>query len=66
MITDREIELVHQLQVRVLEYANMLTEYAVILAELDCLLALAEAADKYKYARPTVNEENTIKIVGGR
>lgn len=56
----------HQLQVRVLEYANILTEYAEAFAELDCLLALAEAAGKYKYARPTVNEENTIKIVGAR
>lgn len=56
----------HELQVRVLEYANVLTEYAMIFAELDCLLALAEAAEKYKYVRPTVNEENTIKIVGGR
>lgn len=44
----------------------MLTEYAMIYAELDCLLALAEAADKYKYARPTISEENTIEIIRGR
>lgn len=56
----------HQLQVRVLEYATILTEYAMIYAELDCLLALAEAADKYKYTRPTISEENTIEIIRGR
>lgn len=56
----------HQLQVRVLEYSMMLTEYSTICAELDCLLALAEAADKYKYTRPTMSNENTIQIVNGR
>lgn len=56
----------HQLQVRVLEHATMLTEYATVCAELDCLLALAEAADKYKYTRPTMSDENTIQIVKGR
>lgn len=49
-----------------LEYGTMLTECAVVLAELDCLLALAEAAEKYKYSRPTISEENTIQIVKGR
>lgn len=63
---DREIELVHELQVRVLEHAMVLTEYATVCAELDCLLALAEAAEKYKYTRPTMSEENTIQIVKGR
>lgn len=56
----------HQLQVRVLEYSTALTECTMICAELDCLLALAGAAEKYKYSRPTISEENTIQIVKGR
>ena len=35
-------------------------------AEVDCLLAFAEAADRYRYVRPVVNDSMTIKIREGR
>ncbi|KAI5853195.1 DNA mismatch repair protein MutS, partial [Morchella snyderi] len=66
LICDREIELVHELQVRVLKYDEILADCAIVLAELDCLLALALAAEKYKYSRPTVTDQNVIKITKGR
>ncbi|TGZ76787.1 hypothetical protein EX30DRAFT_336190 [Ascodesmis nigricans] len=65
-ICDREIEIVHELQVRVLESEKLLMECAHLTAELDCLVALARAAEKYKYTRPIMTEDNVIKITKGR
>lgn len=82
MITEREIEIIHELQVRVLEYEKTLTECIRVSAELDwyvllllllqynltvrSLMALAEAASKYKYTRPTMTTQNILEIEKGR
>jgi hypothetical protein len=75
---------VHELQVRVLKYDEILADCAMVFAELDwygpaiplsryqiglrmvSLLALALAAEKYKYSRPIVTDQNVIKITKGR
>ncbi|BFZ65463.1 chaperone ATPase hsp78 [Saitoella coloradoensis] len=66
LIVDREIELVYQLQLRVLESSALLAKTSDICAELDCLLALAESARKFGYQRPRMVEENVIRITKGR
>ncbi|KAJ3280380.1 MutS protein msh5 [Borealophlyctis nickersoniae] len=66
IIVDREIEIMQRLQETVLEYAETLRQAANVCAELDCLLALAEAARKYNYRRPRMTHENVLHIVKGR
>ncbi|RUP45064.1 hypothetical protein BC936DRAFT_148657, partial [Jimgerdemannia flammicorona] len=66
LIVDKEIEIMQMLSERVLEYAPLLICTAEVCAELDCLLSLADAARKYNYCRPTMANENVLKIVRGR
>ncbi|KAA8906732.1 muts domain V-domain-containing protein [Sphaerosporella brunnea] len=66
LIGDREIEIIHELQVRVLEHETLLTDCVRVCSELDCLMALAESASKYKYTRPIMTEENVTRITKGR
>lgn len=66
MIVDRETELLHQLQLRVLEYRELLTSCSSSLTELDCLLAFAEAAGRYNYVRPTMTNDSVLDIIKGR
>ncbi|KAF8244532.1 hypothetical protein K440DRAFT_513134, partial [Wilcoxina mikolae CBS 423.85] len=66
LIGDREIEIIHELQVRVLEHEKVLIECVRVCSELDCLMALAEAAAKYKYTRPVMTEQNILKVTKGR
>lgn len=65
-ICDREIEIVHELQVNVLKYELTMLQAVAVMSELDCLIALAEAAVKNKYVRPTMTTDNVIKITKGR
>lgn len=39
---------------------------ASALAELDCLLSMASAAEEYRYVRPEVNDSSELTIVNGR
>jgi DNA mismatch repair protein MSH5 len=66
IISDREIEISHDLAQFVLEYEELITTASDICGELDSLLALAQGAKMYKLAKPTLTEENVIKIKGGR
>ncbi len=48
-------------------YISHFQELSKTIAELDCLLSLAECAVKYNYVRPTINKNiKEIKIEGGR
>jgi DNA mismatch repair protein MutS len=65
-ILSLESELFHQLrQELALRSAAIQTDAAAI-ARLDCLLALATAAEEFEYVRPEVNDGNCIDIRGGR
>ncbi|CAZ86442.1 unnamed protein product [Tuber melanosporum] len=65
-VCDREIELVHAMKCRVLQHDVALASCAMVCAELDCLLAMAEAAERYKFTCPVIVTDNVINIKGGR
>lgn len=65
-ITDKEIEIIYELGVRILEYEEALNEASDLCGELDSLLALALGADKYKLTAPQLTSTNMIQIEGGR
>ncbi|KAF2120478.1 muts domain V-domain-containing protein [Lophiotrema nucula] len=66
IISDREIEISHELAQFVLEYEAVLTTASDICGELDSLLALAQGAKQYNLCRPRVTHDNVISVKGGR
>ncbi|NTV63148.1 MAG: DNA mismatch repair protein MutS, partial [Oscillochloris sp.] len=48
------------------QHTDRLRAVARLLAQLDVVAALAEAAVRGNYARPTLNESSRLRIVGGR
>ncbi|CAL1712854.1 unnamed protein product [Somion occarium] len=65
-IADREIEIVYDLQMKVLEYEKAISAACDVCAELDCLLSFADASRAYNFNRPEMSEDNVIDIKGGR
>lgn len=65
-MTDREIEIIHGLAVKVLEYEHLLITASDLCGELDCLVALALGAKKYRFNAPEVTSANVLSIEGGR
>jgi len=61
-----EYDLFIRLRERVAEYTPRLQETARLLAELDCLAALADAAVEYRYVRPVITDSREIVIRNGR
>ena len=55
-------ELVTALQ----DYIPQVQTDAAIVAQIDCLLSFAKAADEHGYVRPTVDDSETIDIKDGR
>jgi DNA mismatch repair protein MSH5 len=66
IISDREIEISHELAQYLLQYEDFLNTCSDICGELDSLLALAQGAKTYNLCRPRITNENTIRIKGGR
>lgn len=66
IISDREIEISHELAQHLLQYEELLTTCSDICGELDSLLALAQGAKIYKLCCPQVTHENIIRVKGGR
>ncbi|ROW11409.1 hypothetical protein VMCG_01390 [Cytospora schulzeri] len=66
MIVDKEIEIIYELGVRILQYEQALDEASDLCGELDSLLALALGAEKYKLTVPQMTTTNIIQIEGGR
>ncbi|OXV09463.1 hypothetical protein Egran_02772 [Elaphomyces granulatus] len=66
LVCEREIEIIYELAQRVLQYEAVLVEASDVCGELDCLLAVAQAANFYKFIRPRMTTDNVIKIKGGR
>lgn len=66
MICDKEIEIVHELAESVLQYEELLTTVSDICGELDSMIALALGAKQYKLCRPSLTNDNIIRIEGGR
>jgi len=65
-VKDLEYDLFVQVRRRVAEHAARLQTAARILAQIDALAALAEAAARYHYAKPIVDEGGAIDIREGR
>jgi len=67
---DRAKELEYELFVRlrqeVASHTDRLQQAGQVLAELDALCSLAEAAARYGYVKPTVDESSLIRIKEGR
>lgn len=65
-IADRELELMQGLRDWILEFTNPILELSNSIAELDCLLSMAESALLYRYTRPEFVDEHVIKLEGSR
>ncbi|KAK8048556.1 dna mismatch repair protein msh5 protein [Apiospora phragmitis] len=66
MIIDREIEILHELSVLVLNHQEAIREASDVIGELDSLLAMAVGSGKYGWVAPKVVLENVLQIQGGR
>ncbi|KAF3000149.1 MutS protein msh5 [Curvularia kusanoi] len=66
MISDREIEISHELAQYMLQYEGLFTTCSDMCGELDSLLALAQGAKKYNLVRPRMTLENIVQIEQGR
>ncbi|PSN73019.1 hypothetical protein BS50DRAFT_653326 [Corynespora cassiicola Philippines] len=66
IISDREIEIAHELAQFVLEYEVLLTVVSDICGEVDSLLALAQGSKEFRLSRPRLTSENIIRIKSGR
>ncbi|KAI5865014.1 muts domain V-domain-containing protein [Durotheca rogersii] len=66
MIIDREIEIIHELTIKVLERQEAIISASDILGELDSLLALAIGCGRYGWVAPQMTTENIIYIEQGR
>ncbi len=61
-----EQKLYAQLVESLATYVSPIQHNAEVIATIDCLLAFALLAERYKYVRPVVNEGDIIDIRGGR
>jgi len=63
---DREIEIIQELLERILVFSEGMRHTCDVCAELDCLLAFAEASRAYNYCRPHMTVDPIIDIDQGR
>lgn len=63
---DREIELVHDLLEKIMPFHDSMINACDVCAELDCLLAFAEAARTFDYRRPQMIDGSIIDVVQAR
>lgn len=64
--TDREVEIIHELVLKILHYEGAIIEASEACGKLDALLALAKGAETYGWVCPRVVEENILDIEAGR
>lgn len=65
-VPDREIEIIHELAVQVVEHEQVLIRASDLCGELDSLVALAQGARKYRFSPPQMTASNVLRIEGGR
>ena len=61
-----ELELFDQVRSEVIRNNAGIQQVARFIGRIDCLLALAETADRNSYCRPSLNTEGLLRIVDGR
>jgi DNA mismatch repair protein MutS len=65
-IVELETRLFNNLILELAEYIVPIQANANLIARIDCLLSLAKIAQRNKYIRPQINEDNVLDIKGGR
>ncbi|MDR3217897.1 MAG: DNA mismatch repair protein MutS [Dysgonamonadaceae bacterium] len=65
-IVELETRLFNDLVLELTEYIAPIQTNAGQIARIDCLLSFAKIAQRNKYIRPQINEENVLDISGGR
>ncbi|KAI1104166.1 muts domain V-domain-containing protein [Jackrogersella minutella] len=66
MIIDREIEIIHELSVKILAQQEAIITASEVLGELDSIFALAIGCGQYNWVAPKMTTQNDINIKGGR
>jgi DNA mismatch repair protein MSH5 len=61
-----EIEIIHDLAVKILEHEQVVIAASDLCGDLDSLVALAEGARRYNLVQPQMTLENVIHVTGGR
>ncbi|MDO9536430.1 MAG: DNA mismatch repair protein MutS [Bacillota bacterium] len=61
-----EYKLFEELRLKVCQYTNELQLAGEIIATIDCIFSLSDAASAYGYIRPAFASDNSIYIKGGR
>ncbi|MFV1950631.1 MAG: DNA mismatch repair protein MutS [Nitrospinota bacterium] len=65
-IIEIEYEIFNRIREKIAGEGKRIQQVARIIAELDVLFSLAEAADRYNYVRPVISEGDSIDITEGR
>ena len=65
-IAYHEIEIMSQLQNKLLEHSSIFVDVMKYTAELDCLMSFAAVAKNYNYVRPNFTDNNEINVIGSR
>ncbi|KAG6038685.1 hypothetical protein E4U41_003879 [Claviceps citrina] len=63
---DREVEVLHSLATHLLKYDEALLEASDACGDVNAILTLALAADKYKWVAPQMTNRNVLQIRNGR
>lgn len=63
---DRQLALLEELRRRIAERLDSIQRLSECIASLDVTSALALAADRYRYTRPSLNDDGSIRIYNGR
>jgi DNA mismatch repair protein MSH5 len=66
LVLDKEIEIIHDLTVKVLQHEQLLISASDLSGDLDSLVALALGAQKYHFTAPQMTTSNVIRIEGAR
>ncbi len=65
-MAELEYALFQQIREAVAGWGAVIQNNARLIAELDCLAALAHVAALYKYVKPTIDDGHEVRIVDGR
>lgn len=63
LIVDRENQCIRELESRVLDRADTMSEVQQLLAELDCFLSLAVSSNELRMKRPSLTEDPGVLII---
>jgi len=63
---DKEIDIIHDLAIKLLKYETTLTDASDVCGELDSMVALALGAAKYNWTAPKITNDTSLEIHGGR